>query len=220
MTCEETRLILADDPDEPPAAARAHLVTCAECRELAEDVREGLATARAAVRAIEGGPAPALDMTALVARTARPARPRLLRRVRSAAALLLAAVGVLALFQTRIEAADGAFRVRFALPGTNETPAGETPEQSAVNELRVALDAENPESALRRSMERSVLPLAEWMDEREDRLDALLASLERRAAARDLAVHDELRRLRTELDASRDLVAAGNSHPALPEPVE
>jgi hypothetical protein len=226
MDCQETRLALTDDPDEPPAAVRTHLAECGPCRDVADAARDGLAVARAEAREAQAEDVPPLDVESLLRRAVPRERRRLpvLRLAARAAAVLLAAVGVLALFGSRVEAAEGTVRVSFALPGAAapaSTPDPSTPDEGpAVADVLRALDPDDPESAVRRAMGRGLVPLAEWLDEREardvERLDEIVA-LVRGAQHEDLlALRAELRAIRREFDVSRHRLAALAPPPALP----
>ena len=222
MDCEELRDALIDDPDGPPAATRIHIAECAACRELADETREGLAVARDSIRASADEDVPPVDLAALQREVEPPARarPPVLRVLARAAAVLLACVGVLALFGSRVEAAEGKVRVSFALPGTGDALPPDTPEDERLDDVLRALDPEDPDSALRVAMNRGLVPLAEWLDEREardtERLDELVAYVRGVHRRELLALRGELDLMRAQLDASRSQFAALNRPPALP----
>jgi len=142
MDCKDIQERLADalTTGALPHAVSSHLTHCATCAEVASEAQEGAAALRDLVGADD---APPVDVSAVLAAARRPSPsrlPRLLRGGLRAAAAVLVAVGVLALLETRVEAAEGELRISFALPGAAQSAPLETePATDALADVRVAV---------------------------------------------------------------------------------
>lgn len=194
--CAHALLGIAERIGDPDAGAddalTDHLLTCSACRAAATDMEEAFAAVTACAVDESVASAPPTDLAALHRAIRRTERPATLRRIARgavrAAAVLLAAVGVAALFSAEIETDGSRVALSFALPGTARPP--EAPPLETVIDRRVArvFDPGTGESPVRRAVNAELRPhledLAHWFVDvdrrREEDLEFLAAWLDRR----------------------------------------
>ncbi len=215
MTCRDIQNRLADALDAEPSPyapeVEAHLAHCTTCRAVADEAREGLTALASLDDEGDDQLPPPVDVRSVLALGRGPAAGpgrsmRILRTATRVAAALLAAVGCLALFGTRVEAADGELRIAFALPGgqASARPAITPAEREA---LRDVLDPAARARAVEQAMEPALADLADWLMTRDARLDGALGEITRwnelRADGHAFALSEEIANIREGLLLTR-----------------
>ena len=180
MLCREAKVLLADLrlgdlPDDERARVEEHVASCAACRGRLQEVGESLEALRRAADSDRGKTVPPADLSRVLPRGAR--RPRIApipRRVGRAAAILLAALGLAALFETRVTRAPGSLTLSLRFPWTDRAtpPVDAAPVDLLVRrEVQAALapafrDLASFLVAAEETRGKDLAAIARWIEER------------------------------------------------------
>jgi hypothetical protein len=227
MDCDEAIDRLADTLGgaSRDAELEVHLAACPACALAARDSADACALLLA--DALHDDHPPPVDRAALrVAAGLVPARisagRALLRRAVRVAAVLLAGVGLAALFDAEIRVESGSLRVNLALPGSaaavpepQPSPRPTPAELDAAIGRRVThlLQAPNGENPVRRVVDAELRPhleeLATWFVDtdrrRRDDLEFLAAWLEKRRESDANTLAQQLLETRSRLEDTRQI---------------